>query len=541
MTDKIKYQRAIDDINEMLPLIEGSSVELKKKIEEFSIKLNESEYIKVPLVGVFSAGKSSLLNVFTKKDGMLPVDTMPETAVAYELYYSTNEIIELYRNGEKIESKSLSDIKSLNTKPGDIAKVYCNSLPIKDLQEKGIILVDMPGIGSGIERHDAAIFNYIHSGTAFILLVDAEQGSLRGSSLAFMQELSKYNMYPAVLISKIDKKPENDIRDIIEYIQYQVVKLGNEKPYIGTVCAVNENLDGLNEYLFSLNANALLSAKFNKQLHLIINAFIDQLKVRVQLRTSDVGNVEEKIKAIEEEIKNVKVDVEGNNTDADSPEKSTQDILDNVRQALKVKSYDIAQMLVNREDQESIKAIIVSIIRTEIITSLKEESEQYSTAIGAAIQDSINDLAKIEIDTNFMEDFADIIETLNQYVTELLSFGGVWGKIAAFILPYLPDILKWLGGKNQEEMIEEAKTKFLTNCEKQIIEGLRPTLMKITIENQKRIQNKLVEELVTKMESIKEGLREKIEDSKKTKNEVEKEITALNIAVDRLKVIKNQF
>lgn len=541
MTDKIRYQKALDDIQEMLPLIDGSSDEIKKKIDELEIKIQESDYVKVPLVGVFSAGKSSLLNVFTKKEGMLPVDTMPETGVAYELYYSTNEIVELFRKGEKIESKPLLEIKSLFTQPGDIAKVYCNSLPVKDLQERGIILVDMPGIGSGIERHDAAIFNYIHSGTAFVLVVDAEQGSLRGSSLAFMQELSKYNLYPAVLVSKIDKKPENDIRDIIEYIQYQIVKLGNEKPYIGTVCAVNKNLDGLNEYLFSLNADSLLSTKLNKALELIINAFIDQLKVRVQLRSTDIENVEEKIKAVEEEIKNVKVDVVGENNDADTPEKSTQDILDNVRQALKIKAYDIAQLIVNREDQESIKAVIVSTIRTEIITSLQEESEQYTTAIGAAIQDSIKDLAAIEIDTNFMEDFADIIDTLNQFVTELLSFGGTWGKIAAFILPYLPDILKWFGGKDQEQMIEEAREKFLSYSDQQIIEGLRPTLMKITVENQKRIQNKLVEELVAKMEGIKEGLRAKLEDSKKAKDEVEKEIAFLNAAIDRLNVIYKQF
>ena len=540
--NKLNYQKAVDQITEMSSILDGVLLEdMNNKLQDFNDLLNESEYIKVPLVGVFSAGKSSLLNIFTEKPGMLPVDTQPETAVAYELYYGTTEEVELYREGKKVETRPLSEIKNLSTKPGDIAKVYCNSQPVKSLQEKGIILVDMPGIGSGIERHDAAIFNYIHHGTAFVLVVDVEQGSLRGSTLSFMQELSKYNMHPAVLVSKIDKKPEQAVKDVVEYVQYQLTKLGNAAPFVGTVCAVNGNLDGLNEYLASLNADKIQSSKLNKALQLIITSFIDQLTIKVKLRSTDVANVEEKIKAVEEEMKNVRVEVDHENSGADTPEKSTQDILDNVRQALHAKSYDIAEMIVNREDKEAIKSVIVSTVRTEIIMSLKEESEQYSTAISSAIQESIGDLSVIEIDTNFMDDFSDLIDTFKDYLQNFLSFGGVWGQIAAVILPFLPDIIKKFFGKSNEEMAEEAREKLLTACERGIIEGLRPTLFKITVENQKRIQNKLVDELVAKMESVKEGLRSKIEDSKKTKEEVEKEIATLNANIDRLKVISAQF
>lgn len=206
MNTQLKFQKILDQVSEIANVLVGNAQhEFNVKVEAFVNEIQDSRYIKVPLVGVFSAGKSSLLNVFTQKPGLLPVDTDPETAVAYELYYGSQECVELYREDKKIDTKLLGDIKQLPTQPGDIARVYCTSEPIKALQERGIILVDMPGIGSGIERHDAAIFNYIHSGTAFILLVDAEQGSLRGSTLTFMNELSRYDKHPAVLISKIDK------------------------------------------------------------------------------------------------------------------------------------------------------------------------------------------------------------------------------------------------------------------------------------------------------------------------------------------------
>ena len=483
-----KFQRALDKVSEVAPLLIGDAqAEFKTKSEEFLNAVQESQYIKVPLVGVFSAGKSSLLNIFTQKPGMLPVDTEPETAVAYELYFDFQERVELYRNGNKIDSKPLADIKQLDTKPGDIAKVYCTSEPIKDLQDRGIILVDMPGIGSGIERHDAAIFNYINSGTAFVLIVDAEQGSLRGSTLAFMHELSQYNLFPAVLVSKIDKKPESDVKDIVEYIRYQLTRLGNANPFVSTVCAVNNNLEGLNKYLNALNPAALVSEKLGKKLKLIIHAVSEQLKVRVDLRSKDIDNVDEKIKQIETEIANVKAELPTSNNNADTPEKSTQDIIDNVKAALEAKATDIAQMIVDREDSETIKSVIVSTVRTEIISSLKEESEQYSTALGTAVQEAVAGLASIEVDDDFLEGFADIFETLNNYIGALLSAGGVWGELASLLLPFLPDVINWLFGKSDEEILGEVRDKVLSKCVNQVTTAIQPTIFKITVDNQRRI------------------------------------------------------
>ncbi|MGP1464516.1 MAG: dynamin family protein [Prevotella koreensis] len=531
-----KYQVALDKVSEVSPLLIGDAQnELKRKSEEFMNMVEESRYIKVPLVGVFSAGKSSLLNIFTQKPGMLPVDTMPETAVAYELYYAASECVELYRNGSKIDTKPLAEITQLDTKPGDIAKVYCTSEPIKELQEKGIVLVDMPGIGSGIERHDAAIFNYINSGTAFILIVDAEQGSLRGSTLAFMHELSQYSMFPAVLVSKTDKKTEADVKDITEYIKFQMTQLGNTNPYISTVCSVNNNLEGLNRYLESLNPESLVAEKLSKSLKIIVNSVIEQMKVRISIRSKDIENIDEKIKQIDEEINNVKAELPvGENQDIDTPEKSTQDILDNVKAALEAKATDIAQMIVDKEDQESIKAVIVSIVRAEIISSLKEESEQYSTALGTAVQEQMRNLATIEVDTDFMKDMSEILEILNGYIAMLLPAGGIWGNLARVLLPFLPGIVNWLFGKTDEDILEEVREKVISKCVNEVAEGIRPTISKITIDTQHKIQEKIQSELVSKMEKVKEGLREKIADANKTKEEVTDELSKLNAAVSHL-------
>lgn len=542
----MKYQNALNKVSEVTPLLVGETLnEFKRNSEEFMQEVQDAQYIKVPLVGVFSAGKSSLLNVFTEKVGMLPVDTMPETAVAYELYYSLNESVELYRNGEKIDSKPLADIKQLDTKPGDIAKVYCTSEHIKKLQDRGIILVDMPGIGSGLERHDAAIFNYINSGTAFVLIVDAEQGSLRGSTMTFMQELSQYNMHPAILISKIDKKTDSEVKAIKEYIEYQLSKLGSTDSFVGTVCSVNNDLNGFTTYLESLNPEALVREKLNKKFRYIVNSVIEQINLRIQIKDKDIADVEGKIKQFEAEIANVKLELPVADGYADSPEKSTEDVLDSVRLALSNKATDIAQMIIDKEDSETVKAAIVSIVRSAVILALKDESEQYSVALGAAVKESITELPTFEVTLDFMNDFSGVTESLGALLTTALAKIGVLGGLGTLIInlvvSLVPKFLSWLFGKSNDAAVAEVRQKFISTAIQEVIDGIRPTILKITQDNQKNIQDKIQAELISKMEKVKDSLREKMEDANKSKSEVESEQQELKSALSYLNSIVSEL
>lgn len=535
MSNLLKFQVALDEVGKVAPLLVGSALnDFQVKSEEFINELQESRYIKVPLVGVFSAGKSSLLNVFMQQANILPVDTMPETAVAYELYYGQTECVELFRKGVKVDTKSLDDIKQLATQPGDIAKVYCKSEVIKNLQERGIILVDMPGIGSGIEQHDAAIFNYINSGTAFVLLVDAEQGSLRGSTLSFMRELSKYGLHPAVLVSKVDKKPVKEVQEIVEYVQYQLKTLGNPNPFVGTVCAVNNDLKGFDTYIQSLDSEAVMAKKLGQHFNSIVNGVIEQLQVRVETRMSDVADVEEELRKIEEEIENVKVELPATSSKVDTPEQTTQDVLDNVRRALINSSEDIAQMIVDKAKPEEVEAAILRVVRAEIITSLQVEAEQYSVALGQAVQTSVENLKTIKLGQAF--DLEDIIERIAPWLRIALSkLPTQWRVLVDVVFEKLPDILNWIFGRTAEEVLAETQQKVIEICGKELDKALQPVVLDLVTQQQREIQERVQAELVLKMEHVKEGLREKLADATKEKETVEKELIELNAAISHLK------
>ena len=92
--------------------------------------LQHDSYIKVPFVGDFSAGKSSLINSYMGVD-LLPTDVAPQTAVSYELYYSKDEKLDVYHNGNLKLSAALGEIANLDVDPGDIVKVFIDNDPVR--------------------------------------------------------------------------------------------------------------------------------------------------------------------------------------------------------------------------------------------------------------------------------------------------------------------------------------------------------------------------------------------------------------------------
>ncbi len=73
----------------------------------------------IPVVGNFSAGKSTLLNRFLEKS-VLPTAITPETSLATELHYSANERIEAFSNNDEkaesfeLKSKVLRSLKRMH-------------------------------------------------------------------------------------------------------------------------------------------------------------------------------------------------------------------------------------------------------------------------------------------------------------------------------------------------------------------------------------------------------------------------------------------
>lgn len=524
---------------------------LKQISEEKSIllaELQEETGIKVPIVGDFSAGKSSLVNCLLGRNGLLPVDITPETAVAYELYYSALEKVELYREGRKIEEKNVECIKQLSVCPGDVAKVYVNSPVIKEYQDKGIILVDMPGIDSGIKEHNDAILHYINKGTAFVLLTDSESGSLRESTISFITELSKYNLKPAVIVSKIDKKPESEVEEIKEYVEFQAKRAIGNQTYVGCISSANNNISDFTNFLMSLDSNSLVSTKFANRVSSFVNLQIVSITAQKDILNANIQDVDEKIKKLEEEKERISAQLENSVPYADTPEKSTQDILDLVKAELNAHAEDVATKVVNKEDANTINAMLMNYIRPVVINAFKEEGEQYATAMNTVVDDVSRALQdSLSIDGNFVDDIVenmreDIIGGV-QMAADILKLGGFFGQVLGWLLTFfgekIPDLIRWFFGKSKETIIAEAAEKIRSTITDKIAEQLRPIMFEQVKAQQQRIRESIQQKVANSINRLQESV--KVSSENGSKENFATKIASMESAISQLNAIKNSL
>lgn len=526
-------------------LLENALKQMDEEKSSLLSELQEETGIKVPIVGDFSAGKSSLINCLLGRNSFLPVNITPETAVAYEIYYSTSEKVELYRDGNKIDEKSVDCIKQLSVKPGDIAKVYVNVPIIKSYQDKGIVLVDMPGIDSGIKEHNDAILHYINRGTVFILLTDSESGSLRESTISFITELSKYNLKPAVIISKIDKKPDSEVAEIKEYVEFQAKRAIGEHIYVGCVSAANNNISDFTNYISSLDSNSLISAKFANRVSSFINLQIVSIKTQKDILNANIQDIDEKIKQLKEEKARISAQLTDSVPYADTPEKSTQNILDLVKNELNTHAEDIATKVVNKEDANTINAIMMNYIRPVVINAFKEEGEQYASAMNAVVDDVSKALQdSLSINGNFID---DIIENMRedivggiQIAAEFLKKGNVWGQILGWVLTFfgekIPDLIRWFFGKSKETIIAEATEKIRSSIIEKITEQLHPIIFEQVKTQQLRIRNNIKQKIENSINCLEDSIIATSENG--SKEDLSTKIAAMDVAITELNLLK---
>ena len=114
------------------------------------------------------------------------------------------------------------------------------------------VLVDMPGLDSGLMTHNAAIQRYLPLGSYFILVVDAEHGSLRESEIRQLREFFSQEIEFAVLINKIDKK-KTDAHAIVDYIAEQVDSAFGKSAVVRSVSAHDQDTAAFRQIVDSVD------------------------------------------------------------------------------------------------------------------------------------------------------------------------------------------------------------------------------------------------------------------------------------------------
>lgn len=525
-------------------------------------RITKDNFIKIPFVGDFSSGKSSLLNAYIGSD-LLPTNILPETAVAYELYYAEDEKLELYSDGVLKETKnSLSQIKDFNVSPGDVVYVYINNEKIRSLNSRGIVLVDMPGIDSGIEAHNSAILNYIREGSVFMIFTDTEQATLRSSTISFIREIQQYGLSINVFLSKADKKPETEVQEIRASVEKVVKSLMSDDSVVGVTSSVEEKYGykDVEAVLSKVDAEKIFAERYTGEVDAFISSVIAQFEMQIKLITSNAKDFDSLIEQLSKKKTEAISSLEGKVSQAQSLEGSADDILQDIRSALMGASQRLAMVAFSSKgDGKAFESELMSIIRPVLINSFKREITEYQEVIGESMKELSADLSSvISVSSTQGESLAkDVLEKLGggNMVESLLQKGlsmllaklagkkaltllvGALSPVITIVVSFLPDLISLIFGKSNEQKTAEVRDKIESQVIGRVIDGLRPNVEQMLMENRQEAYNEIKAEIENTIEQIDENIKSVMDEKLSSEAEISERVNKLALAVEELKKI----
>ncbi|GAA7531792.1 dynamin-like GTPase family protein [Helicobacter pylori] len=357
----------------------------------------QKQQLVIPVVGNFSAGKSTLLNRFLGSS-VLPTGITPETSLATELHYSANERIEAFSsNDEKTESFELNEqsfeaIKDNATKYSYL-KVYLNNEALKD--SVPLVFVDMPGFDSPISSHTHAILEYLERGVHFVILTSVEEGNLTKRMVRELKNLLEFDKGLSFILSKTNLRTPSQVGEISRYIQEQIQ---DHLDLTTHLIYSNKDNNALLEVADKIDAEKLFSALYLKRLKFLNSQLQNSLKSAIKSFDYSKEKALEEIQALDLSVKDIE------------------------------KTYE--KLRANLEEEYSSVAVgsvvkkVVEEVREQksYLASLINKPNEFNSEIESIMQQSLIKNAKLEIEKinlSFSKDFCAEFASLNN--TQLSS------------------------------------------------------------------------------------------------------------------------
>ncbi|MGN8519719.1 dynamin family protein [Helicobacter pylori] len=357
----------------------------------------QKQQLVIPVVGNFSAGKSTLLNRFLEKS-VLPTAITPETSLATELHYSANERIEAFSNNdEKAESFELNEqsfeVIKENAPKYSYLKVYLNNEALKN--SVPLVFVDMPGFDSPISSHTHAILEYLERGVHFVILTSVEEGALTKRMVRELKNLLEFDKGLSFILSKTNLRTPSQVEEVSHYIEEQIQDHLDLTTHL--IYSDKDN-NALLEVADKIDAEKLFSALYLKRLKFLNSQLQNSLKSVIE--SFDYS----KEKALEE-IKDLDLGV-----------KDIEKTYEKLRANLEEEYSSVAVGSVVKKVVEDVRE------QKPYLASLTNKPNELNSEIESIMQQSLIKNAKLEIEKinlSFSKDFHAEFESLNKLSSDL--------------------------------------------------------------------------------------------------------------------------
>lgn len=557
----IKTQKKyIDYLEVVTDQLQNTNIDTSR-YKDYILKIKNAELI-VPVVGGFSAGKSTLINHYLE-DEILSTSLTPETALATELRYSSKNYIQAIKSDESFDIFELNQSNEIkdNASKYKYLKLYLNNDKLKLIEP--LVLVDMPGFDSPLELHNHAILNYLNKGIYFVVLTSIEDGNLTKSTLRELQNMVEFGKDFSFCLSKSNLRSENDVRDVEEKINSQ---LGDYFDFNKKVIPLYQNGGNeLEKILISINSEELFERIFKQDLKYnyleiesSINTIISTLKVSKEEVTTALIELKNSIKKIiskkESMIEEAQSRYSNNSVDS---------IIEAVSRELLINQDSLLQMALS--NKEGFSRELNDIVKNTMIYQVKSKLNEASDDIIKDFSIEIRDIGSSLSSFNFGDNW---VNTISESTTNLLrnaqnglntliesrkkqneDNGKVYKSITAtlaitsevihpaleIVIVFLPEIIAFFSAKSQEaKMKQEMYNKFSSEIIPSIKTKLRgelPSLFSSQI-------NSIIETISEKFE---EQLQQKEIEISKAQEEKQNDIKEIEIKLTKLEETKQKI
>ena len=551
--------------NALTVIDEASNINTRYGFDNLSKKLSDAQKtvggfkINAPLIGLFSAGKSSILNKYLNID--LPVGIEAKTSVACEFVYDTDEYLEVVSDKNESNRKNISELKDLTIENCSFVRMHLNNNKLAGL--KDITIVDMPGLDSGYEQHNKAIKNYINSASYFIIIMDIENGTIKKSLLDFLKELDLYSLNFGFILSKYEQKEDTDIENIIKTTKENILNFIGKDVFVGKVSVFDSDIADFEKILSNMQVVAIAKNCLYSNLKSILEEdLLKELNRKLKYDRFDIGEINKNIRELEKKSQDIEKSIEKEAYFIKN--KANNQLTDAIISDISNTLSENVDMLVMKakENSSSFGETINQLIRPVIASSsdrhLKELFSEiygrlqvnFNSIVGDLQIDSIN-IGSLEEGNKLIDAGVDVImEMLKKYLpTAGVATAGtlvataavtsltmasvaipIVGALVAALIPFFGNLLKSNREASQNENI---KSQILGNIIPNVLLQIRNKLDGCISEQTDAFIKAVREKFDIEQNSIKEALEKAKKDKEISENEFNEKLEILKADIDK--------
>ena len=408
----------MESLNRVIEIAESleqkSIAERLRAIEERA--QNPSAQLILPLIGEFSAGKTSLINALTDSK-VLEIASLPTTATLYQIIFGApeNKAVALTAEGEEVELQ-LDALKNDELKKYPTVTLFDTSTKVP----KDIIFVDTPGLSSPDPKHREVLTSILPRVDAILLTVDANQAVTR-SLIDFVKSMRLAEKPIYLILNKIDTKSSSELQDLKRGIARDV-----DLPIDSLVCAsaYANNISELQQLLTKIQAEktqiiAKVDALRTKELVGELRSFIAE----VLRSSSSPQELKEAVRAQERELERLQSNIRQL---LERVEEKLSDKVDETQSSLRTQLWSSLNGILSKKGISYNQEINEEVVRVKTIL-LQNFTRQVATTIrevNASSRDICVQLPSAEtIDLSQLGEQANAIQ-----MEDFDSVGHGWDK-----------------------------------------------------------------------------------------------------------------